>query len=348
MHKHTLNPLPTISIIVPIYNASKYIKKCIQSIVKQTYQNFELLLINDGSTDNSLNICNQLAYLDNRITIINQDHQGLEQTRINGIKIIKGQYLVFIDADDWIVPSYLETLLNKSIEYNADIVQINSYKTIDKYGILKIKCHHYKEQLYTSHQLKKYNNNYLERLIPNNVWGKLYKASLFNNLKITPWNIHWGEDVHFNLIISPFISSIYFTNVFGYYYRYGGSTASYDPRFWPNHCTLYQKRKEYIETYDPQYIHVLRWQLTEQYKANISLMIRFSNHDKYSIIDFIEKTFSSEIYNELMPESISDKKLAQALSNKNVFQIYEVIKSQPNFLNTLKTKTASFLSRLFN
>ena len=348
MHKHNLYPLPTISIIVPIYNASKYIKKCIQSIIKQTYQNFELLLINDGSTDNSFDICNQLTYLDNRITIINQKNQGLEQTRINGIKIIKGKYIAFIDADDWIAPSYLETLLNRSIEYDADIVQINSYKTIDKYGILKIKCHNYKEQLYTSHQLKKYNNNYLERLIPNNVWGKLYKASLFHNLKITPWNVHWGEDIHFNLIISPFISSIYFTNTFGYYYRYGGSTTNYDSRFWPNHCTLYQKKKEYIETYDPQYIHALRWQLTEQYKANISLMIRFSNHDKYSIIDFIEKTFTSDIYNELMPESISDKKLAQALSNKNAFQIYKGIKSQSNFLNTIKTKVASFLSKLLN
>ena len=343
-----MSPCPLISIIVPVYNAERSIKKTIESILCQTYRNFELILINDGSTDKSLQICKKYSTVSNRIRVINQENQGVEKTRINGIKNIKGQYLVFIDADDWIVPSYLETLLNKSIEYNADIVQINSYKTIDKYGILKIKCHNYKEQLYTSHQLKKYNNNYLERLIPNNVWGKLYKASLFNNLKITPWNIHWGEDVHFNLIISPFISSIYFTNVFGYYYRYGGSTASYDPRFWPNHCTLYQKRKEYIETYDPQYIHALRWQLTEQYKANISLMIRFSKHDKYSIIDFIEKTFSSEIYNELMPESISDKKLAQALSNKNAFQIYEVIKSQPNFLNTLKTKTASFFSSLLN
>lgn len=342
-----MSPCPLISIIVPVYNAERSIKKTIESILCQTYRNFELILINDGSTDKSLQICKKYSTVSNRIRVINQENQGVEKTRINGIKNIKGQYLVFIDADDWIVPSYLETLLNKSIEYNADIVQINSYKTIDKYGILKIKCHNYKEQLYTSHQLKKYNNNYLERLIPNNVWGKLYKASLFHNLEITPWNVHWGEDLHLNLIISPYISSVYFTNIFGYYYRYGGSTANYDSRFWTNHCILYQKRKEYLKQHDPENIHSIRWLLTQQYIANIDLMIRFSKHNKSYIIDFIKNTFSQNIYQELIPSSLSNIILAQALSDKNAIKIYQTIKSQSNFLSTIKTKTACLLANIF-
>lgn len=342
-----MNPCPLISVIVPVYNAEKSIKKTIESILCQTYSNFELILINDGSTDKSLKICNKYSTIDNRIRVINQENQGVEKTRINGIKNIKGQYLAFIDADDWIIPSYLEVLLNKSLDYNTDIVQINSYKTIDKYGILKIKCHNYKEQLYTFHQLKKYNNNYLERIIPNNVWGKLYKASLFHNLEITPWNVHWGEDLHLNLIISPFISSIYFTNIFGYYYRYGGSTANYDSRFWINHCILYTKRKEYLKQYDPENIYSIRWLLTEQYIANIDLMIRFSKHNKSSIIEFIKNTFNQDIYQELIPSSLSNKILVQALSNKNAIQIYYAIKSQSNIIDTIKTKIACLLANIF-
>lgn len=338
---------PLISVIVPIYNAEKTIKRTIDSILSQTYHHFELILINDGSTDNSLSICKNYSVQDNRIIVINQNNQGIERTRINAIKMVNGQYLTFVDADDWIIPSYLETLLNKSIENDADIVQINSYKTIDRYGILKIRMHNYKERLYTSNHLLKYNKNYVGRLIPNCVWGKLYKTSLFSNIEIIPWNIHWGDDFHINQAISSQISSIYFTNIYGYYYRYGGSTANYDQRFWPNHCTLYYKRKEYIETNDPQYNNTLRSLLTEQYIANIDLMIRFSVYNRASIIDFIENTFNSTIYKELMPESLSNKKLAQALQKKDSFQIYKTIKSQSNFRNTIKTKFICFLSKLF-
>lgn len=98
-----------ISVIIPMYNASRFIKQCVKSILKQTYKNFELLIINDGSTDNSLDICSR--FKDQRIKIINQKNAGCEYARLTGIKQSKGEYICFVDADDWIAKDYLEKLI---------------------------------------------------------------------------------------------------------------------------------------------------------------------------------------------------------------------------------------------
>ena len=91
-----------ISIIVPIYNIEKKLNKCIYSILEQTYKNFELILVNDGSTDNSLKICNEYKRKDNRIKIINKENQGLVLARKSGLDEATGKYIIFIDGDDWV------------------------------------------------------------------------------------------------------------------------------------------------------------------------------------------------------------------------------------------------------
>ena len=90
-----------ISIIIPIYNAEKYIERCINSLKNQTYKNIEIICINDGSTDNSLNILKRIAITDNRITIIEQENKGVSVARNKGIESAKGKYIMFLDADDW-------------------------------------------------------------------------------------------------------------------------------------------------------------------------------------------------------------------------------------------------------
>lgn len=169
-----------ISVIVPMYNASRFIKKCITSILNQTYKNFEVIIINDGSTDNSLNICNR--FKDERIRIINQKNQGTIYSRLMGIKEAKGNYICFIDADDWVTKDYLETLVDTAEKHNVDLVCIKDYRTIDKYGIFKVKDFKeiFKEKLYNYNDLKQYNHIYtLNRVFSSTVWGKLYKKELF-------------------------------------------------------------------------------------------------------------------------------------------------------------------------
>lgn len=111
----------TISIIVPIYNAEKHLNKCINSIVNQTYNELEILLIDDGSKDSSLNICEKWSKQDSRIKVIHKENSGVSDTRNLGIEISTGDYIGFVDSDDWIEPDMFESLYNKLTENNADV-----------------------------------------------------------------------------------------------------------------------------------------------------------------------------------------------------------------------------------
>lgn len=116
-----INKLPKVSVIVPVYNVEKWVARCIESILKQTFNNFEILLVNDGSTDNSLKICNEYQKVDSRINIINKKNGGLSDARNTGIKNAKGKYLIFIDSDDYVEKDYIEYLLNAVELQNADV-----------------------------------------------------------------------------------------------------------------------------------------------------------------------------------------------------------------------------------
>ena len=112
-----------ISVIVPIFNAEKYLTICIDSIIKQTFKDIEIILINDGSTDNSYKILQEYEKKDSRIVLINQKNKGLGETRNYGIRIAKAPYLAFVDSDDFISPLMLEKLYLKIIQNNSDLVK---------------------------------------------------------------------------------------------------------------------------------------------------------------------------------------------------------------------------------
>lgn len=111
-----------VSIIIPIYNAEKYLKKCIQSILEQTYSNIEVILVNDGSTDKSRDICDEYARQESRIHVIHQDNSGVSAARKNGLKKSMGNYIAFIDSDDWVEDTFVEKMYNVALEKNADMV----------------------------------------------------------------------------------------------------------------------------------------------------------------------------------------------------------------------------------
>ena len=99
-----------ISVIIPIYNVENYLKKCIESVINQTYKNLEIILVNDGSNDNSKNIIDEYSTIDNRIKVINKENGGLSDARNAGIEIAKGDYITFLDSDDWIELNMYEKL----------------------------------------------------------------------------------------------------------------------------------------------------------------------------------------------------------------------------------------------
>ena len=181
--------LPKISVIVPVYNVENYISKCIESIINQTYANLEIIIVDDGSTDKSGDICNYYAKKDERIIHIHQENQGMSIARNNALDIAKGEYIGFVDSDDWIEPNMYYTLYDNAIAYDADISMCNFY------------------YVYNSGQKSPYSNENDDikvldgiykiahniRLSNNCIWNRLYKRHLFDDIRFPEWKTF--EDV---------------------------------------------------------------------------------------------------------------------------------------------------------
>ncbi|WP_434275936.1 glycosyltransferase family 2 protein, partial [Aliarcobacter cryaerophilus] len=163
---------PIISVVIPVYNSELYLQRCIDSILNQTFKNFEAIFVNDGSTDNSLEILNYYKSLDNRIKIINQENCGTGEARNNGLRNALGEYILFVDSDDTIELLMLEKMYKKALEEDSDIVVCGNNK-ISLNGN-KIKDFSYKN----------INENNIFSLIlsfkiRSSTWDKLYKKNIF-------------------------------------------------------------------------------------------------------------------------------------------------------------------------
>jgi len=176
-----------ISVIVPIYNVEKYLKKCLDSIVNQTYKNLEIILVNDGTKDSSGEIAVEFAEIDKRIIIINQENAGLSAARNSGIEISTGDYISFIDSDDYVSLNYFELLARGAKEFNADIVTCPYEKFTEdeipkKLDIEEAIIPYTKKQvLDIFHFSSSKPNN--QKSFTNMAWAKLYKRKIFNSLR---------------------------------------------------------------------------------------------------------------------------------------------------------------------
>lgn len=167
-----------ISIIVPIYNVSEYVDKCLKSIIQQTYKNIEIILVDDGSTDDSGEKCDIYAKQDNRITVIHKENGGLSSARNAGLDICTGKYILFVDSDDWISKFMVEKLVNKIIEHKADIVCCEFFEVNEK-SILCSKIDAEEEIMESNEALKKLLNSEIKDY----AWNKIYKREIFSKLR---------------------------------------------------------------------------------------------------------------------------------------------------------------------
>ena len=124
----SLDTIPKISVIVPIYNSEKFLNKCLDSIVNQTLREIEIILINDGSVDSSYQICERYAEYDKRIILINQENKGVSSARNAGIEKASGEYLGFVDSDDYIEAEMYSKLYNSAKRYDADLVNCDAIR----------------------------------------------------------------------------------------------------------------------------------------------------------------------------------------------------------------------------
>ncbi len=184
-----------ISIIVPVYNVEPYLERCINSILGQTYANLEILLINDGSTDNSGVICDEYAKKDTRIKVVHKNNGGVSSARNLGLEVATGEYIGFIDSDDYIEPTMFEELYNKAKTENADMA-ICGFKQVHVNGITKVNNVDFTISWEKENIIKNYFTQGVVKELMYAPVNKLYKKTFIGNLRFCE-KYRMGEDILF-------------------------------------------------------------------------------------------------------------------------------------------------------
>jgi glycosyltransferase involved in cell wall biosynthesis len=247
---------PKVSIIVPIYNMEKYLSRCLDSLLSQSLKSIEIITVNDGSTDSTQEILETFTRIDSRIKVIQKNNGGVSSARNEGIKAANGDYIGFVDPDDWVNSHMYETMYNTAINENVDVVMCSYIREFGTHS--KDKIYDLPEKLrYEQDEVK---SNVMRRLIgPLNeelgnpelldawgtVWSKLYRKEIIkenNVLFVDLWEIGTNEDSLFNIHVFYHAKSFVFLNTpFYHYWKANGSsvTTGYKPNLLNQWLNLY-------------------------------------------------------------------------------------------------------------
>ncbi|MDD6619621.1 MAG: glycosyltransferase family 2 protein [Eubacteriales bacterium] len=217
--------MKTVSVIIPAYNAGPFIENCINSILSQTYSNFEIIVVNDGSIDNTLNLLEAIQKTDNRLKIFSQENAGVSAARNTGLKNASGEYITFVDADDALLPNAIETMVSVMDDSTDFAVFSHNEVRFTEVPYIETPVRYKAEEL---------NDNFIKfDEVTWWPWGKLYRRSIIteNNLQYDT-GISFGEDHIFNLLYVKHIKGDVVVSekiVYNYYYIRGGLCSKYYP-----------------------------------------------------------------------------------------------------------------------
>ena len=204
-----------ISVIIPVYNTEKYLERCINSILNQTHKNIEIILVDDGSTDNSGEICDFFKNKDSRIIVIHKQNGGAASARNSGLEIASGDYVAFVDSDDWLAEDMYAHLLECCVIQNAEIASMRYFITKDPNAVLpstKLNIRKYTNDRIYYYLKSSFNAKELELSTCN----KLYKRSLFDQLRFPSYQL--SEDAYINFLLISKINTLIVSNKYGYFY----------------------------------------------------------------------------------------------------------------------------------
>lgn len=206
-----------VSVIVPVYNAEKYIKTCIESIINQTYKNLEIIIINDGSTDNTEKIIYEYSKKDNRIKFITQKNCGVSKARNEGVKNAMGEHIMFIDADDYAELNMVEKAVNMINKYSVSGVFFDYYiRNIERNEVTSPQILNY--GVYEKNDLIKIVENMSGGLYFSSIWRAIYKTQIIKENSINFKDIKFAEDLLFNIEYIMHSNAIFISNLLLYHY----------------------------------------------------------------------------------------------------------------------------------
>ena len=298
-----------ISIIMPVYNAELNLNSAIKSVINQSYDNWELIIVDDESSDHSNEICNKWSELDKRIKVYTQSNMGPSGARNNGLNIAKGEYIVFIDADDEYEITYLEEMIkfmNENTLVCCDFNKIIDGKQINRKNTNKV------EKL----NIKDFINTTMNKRNFNVVWNKMYSKKIIRDYQIKFNNeISYGEDMEFNIEYLKYIENAYYIDKCLYKYKISKSSLSY---------------KERINDFEIR-IH------------NVDCLHQLYNIKKYNTSECDEKYIEAFIQNAMLVLNKYRKDESYDIIKKNVELLYNKI--EMNSKVAFETKLYSYFIR---
>lgn len=320
-----------ISIIIPIYNAAKHLTDCFESIRNQTFQDYEVVLVEDASTDNSLTICQEYTYNDKRWKILRKVlNEGVEKARLDGLQIAQGKYVFFIDADDWLDhANVLNLLYQKAEETQADYVETGVQRVFNRHKWIKKKRESLITGLIENPELFKayYHSFFGKQMLSVNIWGKLYRKSTIDKVQPQSWGLSMGEDLAFNIQLFPFLERIYIMESIGYNYRYGGMTCGYNPHLYPDLRKLYLQKEKLIEQYHyTQALDSTRIEMTNVLHSDILQEICYHKRSEAEICNRIQQQLKDPIWEKVLqiqaPTSEMNQSFVHLLATNNAQELY--------------------------
>lgn len=326
---------PFFSIIVPVYNTEKYIEKAIYSLISQTFQMIEIIIIDDNSSDNTSNICDLLASKYPFIKVIHlQKNKGVSNARNIGIEIAKGEYISFLDADDYVDKDFYEKIYwcLKNNKYDVLMVGVKE-EYFDQEGSIKNNnIIDVKNGIYGSYDIYDIMPMYFRNTLFRYVWNKCYKREYLYKIKVKFKNIKMGEDVDFNIDVFKDIET--FVTLEKCYYHYvksntNSATAKFIENYWNIHIELLNKEINLFKIWGKQ-------KETEEFICNeyikavyISLQLTYYKEalmDNKKRMIFLNGIYNSQLYKKLQVSMncITEKKyylLAKILQSQNSYMI---------------------------
>ncbi|MBR1733509.1 MAG: glycosyltransferase family 2 protein [Alloprevotella sp.] len=231
-----------VSVIIPVYNQERYIRKCLDSVCGQSYRDLEIIVVDDGSTDNSLPIAERVAARDPRVRIIKKRNEGLAFARRDGLSAASGGFIMHVDSDDYILPDAVENLLRAYGEHGGPDIVYGGFKR--RYSFLYSKMSGGaaagvpRGRLISQPELfgKYYVSFFGWNLLRTSQWGALFRKEALDRAMgeealFDPNFVNYGEDTYFNLLLFPYLRSVCVIDTPVYVYRYGGITCRYNAAF---------------------------------------------------------------------------------------------------------------------
>ncbi len=307
---------PKVSVVVPIYNTEQYLEKCVKSIVGGTLQDVEIILVNDGSKGNAKQMCENFANNDNRIKVLNKKNEGLRAAVFDGIKMAQGEYIGFVDSDDYVEPGMFEVLYQKAQQHRADIVQCGFHEVFDqREKIIRRSFFSDNEIVYENDIESEILQPYFEDCatlspLENCRWNKLFESKMLKSaIENLPKEITMGEDLTLILSALPLCKKVIVLK----------QEVNYCYRFVENSMSKNFNEKLIVETL--KMLDEIKRIASEQKRQGKSLEIERNRHIAMLIHFCIESKYSQKQKLETI------KRLKKMLSEKQY--LWEFSKKQP-------------------